>query len=418
MHYDFIQDYLFYNSGNMCPIRFHRWTAISVLAMALGRRVFVDHGYFRIYADNYICLVGRQGLRKSTAKDEGRKLLLDAIPNYPIGASVASREKLVERLASDDSLRKYDDEFGAPIEWHPMAFFINELKNFMSINPGAMVEFLTDIYGAKFFDSDTIKHGLQPVINPCVNLLACETPKWIIDKLKLNIIAGGFSRRMMFVYETERPDRITFPAIPKGGLEARERCVEHLRKVTKFIGPFKWQDQETMDKFDKWFKSLVTPEDEILEGFYEAKDVLVLKIAICLAMAQAEPKLILTWPLIELAIAFLFTVEENLPKLTIAAGRNELAIPTQALLDLLEARGKGLMPEKAWHREALKNMNDSEYQSVRRSLQDTDQIFIVNIPSKLNGVTTSTRSIVTARRYTEMIKSGEIKVNSQPITQL
>jgi hypothetical protein len=221
---------------------------------------------------------------------------------------------------------------------------------------------------------------------------------------------------MMFVYETERPDRITFPAIPKGGLEARERCVEHLRKVSKFVGPFKWQDQETMDKFDKWFKSLVTPEDEILEGFYEAKDVLVLKIAICLAMAQAEPKLVLTWPLIELAIAFLFTVEENLPKLTIAAGRNELAIPTQALLDLLEARGKGLMPEKAWHREALKNMNDSEYQSVRRSLQDTDQIFIVNIPGKLNGTTTNTRSIVTARRYAEMIKSGEIKVNSQPVT--
>jgi hypothetical protein len=381
--------------------------------MALGRRVFIDHSYFRIYTDSYICLVGSQGIRKTTAKNEGRKMLLAAFPNYPIGASVTSREKIVERLSADDSLRKYDDETGSIVEWHPMAFFINELKNFMSINPCGMVEFLTDIYGEKFFDADTIKHGLQPIINPCVNILACETPKWITEKLKLNVIAGGFSRRMLYVYETKPPDRVAFPKIPNGGMEAWGRCVTHLQQIAKIVGPFEWDSQDTKNKFAKWFKDLQSPDDEILAGFYEAKDILVLKIVMCLAMAKSSPKLLITWDLIELAIAFLWTVEENLPKLTVAAGRNELAVPTQVLLDMLEIRGHppGIIPEKLWHREALKNMTDSEYQSVRKSLRETDQTFEMNIALVKGGAATT--CVISARKHEEMKANGQIR-NSKP----
>lgn len=397
---DFISQYLLYNAGNMSPKNYHLWCALSILAMTVGRKIYVDHAYYRIHCMLYITLVGRQGLRKTTAKDMAKNLFLEVFPDYPVGASVASREKIVERLASDDTLRAYQDETNSMIEFRPTAFFINELKNFMSINPGAMVEFLTDIYDTKFFASDTIKHGLQPVINPCINIIACETPKWLIEKLKLNIIAGGFSRRMLYIYEISRPTRITFPIKTPDSFQAEEWCKNHLRKISTIVGPFAWSADARV-YFDEWFKNLPNQDDEILEGYYEAKDVLVQKIAMLLGVAQEEPTKTFTVDLLKLAISILESIELNLPKLTIAAGRNELAIPQQIILDLLEDHG-GEMFEKEWHCRASRDMSEQEYSSVRSLLSKTDRIF--EVTSK-NGVV-----IYSPEKYHQLVKAGDIQL--------
>ncbi len=380
--HDFIQDFIYFNSGNMAPTKYLRWCAISILAMTIGRRVFIDYSYFQLFADNYICLVGRQGLRKDTAMNEAFKIFKAANPEYPLGASVSSREKIVTRLSSDDdTLRTYTDETGTRIEYHPMAFFISELKNFMSVMPENMVAFLVDIYGKKFFEADTIKHGLQPINNPCVNILSCENPPWIIQNLKASILSGGFARRMMFVYEIEEPARITFPKIPDGGLVARDRCIQHLIDLQSVAGPFTWDSEETRNRFDVWNKTLVSPEDDLLRGFYENRDCLVLKLAMCITLGRSPISLVLTWSAIELGIAFIDNLAENLPRLTIAAGRNELAVPTQEMLDMLEAKG-GLIPRKLWQREAIKRMNDYEFQGVLKSLRETDQIVMLRMGSE------------------------------------
>lgn len=407
---DFVSNYLIYNDGNMSPKRYHRWCALMVLACAVGRKVYVDHQYYRVHPMLYITLVGRQGIRKTSAMNNAKDMLLEVFPDYPVGASVMSREQIVTRLASDDCLRAYQDERQNMIEFKPTAFFINELKNFMSINPSGMVDFLTDIYDTKAFNADTIKHGLQPILHPCINILACETPKWLIEKLKMNIIAGGFSRRMIYAYETERPDRITFPVKSEVSRQAELWCKEHLKKIKDLCGPMQWEPEARLF-FDRWFKSLPHQDDEILEGYYEAKDVLVQKVAMLLAVGQAEPKLMFTTELLELAIAFLEANEDNLPKLTVAAGRNELAIPQQQLIDHL-IENDGILPEKIWHKEAGKNMTEIEYANARRFFRETDQIYEVTYPIEYNGSKTSMLCILTAAKYHDMTKKGLIQKKS------
>lgn len=373
MESNFFTDYLFYNSGNMVPRRYHLWSAAAILAAAAGRRFYVDYEYFQVHATLWICLVGRQGLRKTTAKDLAKELFVEALPDYPLGASVESREALAKRLSGDDWLRIYKDENGAAVEWKPVVIFVNELKNFLSVNPGLMIDTLTDLYGVKFYDASTIKHGLQPITNPCINILACETPRWIIDKLKMNIISGGFSRRMLFVYETNRPARVTFPKIPAGGLEARERCRLHLEKITNMAGPFVWTPESRVF-FDDWYKNLHTPDDEVLEGFYENKDVLAVKLTMISCLADWEPKLVLTKEKLQLGIAFLESIEDNLPKLTVAAGRSEVAIPQLRVLEVLKTHG-GLMPEKALLREIQKDFkNPTEMWSAMRFMTDNEVV--------------------------------------------
>lgn len=387
---DFISSYKAYSAGNMSPPRYHLWCALAVLGMAVGRRIYVDHGYFRVHPTLYITLVGRQGIRKTTAMTLARSMFLDCFPGYPVGASVMSREKIVEKMASEDCLRSYTDENGQLIEYRPIAFFINELKNFMSINPSGMVEFLTDVYDSKFFSSETIKHGLKPILHPFLTILACETPNWIIEKLKLNIIAGGFSRRMLYIYVTERPERITFPVLSEESQRAEEWCKTHLKKLDKISGGFTWEPSAKAF-FDNWFKNLPEQTDEVLAGYYEAKDILAQKVAMLIAIADEEPKLVFTMKNIVLAIAMLEEIEDNLPKLTIAAGRNELAVPQQAMLEML-AQNKGRVREDTWMMRMGKDFTMFEYNNMMQFFAKTKQAFIhpvngdnwiVDLPNKI-----------------------------------
>jgi len=373
---NFLQDYLLYNSGNECPLNYHRWCGIFLLNATLGKRVYctqgIDDAYYEIHPNLYIGLVGRQGSRKSTAKDIARDLFLEANPDSPIAASVQSCQDIVKRMSTDEVERAFTNEEGILVSYKPYTLFVNELKNFLSINPTQMLDFLTDIYDRKHFDSSTIKHGLQQIENPCLNLLACETPKWIIEKLRSNIITGGFSRRIIYVYEIERSQRIAFPNVTQEMKDARKRCIAHLQKLKSVAGKIKWTP-EARTFYRNWYENLKSPDDEVMEGYYESKHIQLLKVAIAVVCAEPVIKLEFTPECFELGIAFLDSIEKNMPKLSIAAGRNELAIPQQNLLEVLEKNG-GFLTQKEFSRYANKDLGGMEYLQVKRFLSETDQI--------------------------------------------
>jgi len=362
------------------------------------------HGYFNIYPNLYVCLVGKQGSRKSTAKDISRDLLTSTFPEHPVSASIQTREDIVKFMASDECLFSYTDENNAQQELRPFTLLINELKNFLSFNPGAMIEFLTDIYdrGGKVFNSSTLKRGLENIVNPCVNMLACETPDWIIDKLKLQIISGGFSRRVVFVYETVRGPKISFPTLPPNGPQLWKLMQEHLRKVEKIVGPFSW-DPEARRFFDVWYTTLKTPEDDIMEGYYESKHIQLLKLAMLLALGEEEPHRIITPGNLKVGASLLDSLETNMPKLSIASGRNELALPMMRALDVLERMG-GLTTEPVFRQLLSKDFEPREQYSVIKSMTDCGDLVKANVKNG-EGFTSM---FIAKKKYEEMKKNGEV----------
>lgn len=382
---DLLRDWMKFNSGNMVPERFTMWALMGITGALIGKRIYVDHGYFQVYPNMYMCLVGNQGTRKGTAKDLAMELFKEADPDYPVGASVTTRELIIKNMASNDAMRCFQNGLGLPEEWRPMMFFVNELKNFMSFNPQGMIEFLTDIYDRKSFQSDTIIRGAETIINPCINILACETPQWITDKLKFNIISGGFARRMLFVYETGRPPRITHPKLTIEMQEARTRCVNHLKKIPEIAGKFTWE-KDAYEYFDQWFVSLPAPADELLAGYYEAKDILALKLAMIGAVGMYQPKLVFTLPIIQSAIAMLESIEDNLPKLSIAAGRNQLAQPMMKVVEMVNLRG--WMFEKELKRVSCRDLTPNEQNSVFNYIREQELLLplsflVANKPERL-----------------------------------
>ena len=83
---DFLSAYLAYTNNTEPPTSYHTWTALSMIAAALQRRVYIKWGYETIYPNMYIVLVGPSGkCRKGTAMNVGKDLLKDLA-----GISVAS----------------------------------------------------------------------------------------------------------------------------------------------------------------------------------------------------------------------------------------------------------------------------------------------------------------------------------------
>lgn len=397
-----LTDFWTYCSCYEIPRNYAIWAGVGLLSATVNRKVYVRQGDILIHGTMYICLVGEQGGKKSTSKDFARDLFTEAFPDMPIGAAMQSREEIIKFLASEDSPRAYKDaESGVLVEYHPYAFFINELKNFLSFNPAGMIEFLTDIYDRQSFDARTLKRGAEVIERPALTILACETPGWIIEKLKTNIISGGFSRRMVYVYEIEDPQTLVDTARPRPKISAAARSAmqsiqKHLLKIGNINGEFIWTP-EAEKFFDDWYlqNRRTLPDDPVMRGYRRTKDVQLLKVAMLVAMSYPSPKLVLTVELLEEALAMLNAIETNMPRLSIAAGRNILAIPQQKILDIIEQAG-GKMPEKELMRKMGADLNPMELASVIRYLKDSDQLFA--IPDPIPG-TDLKRTVLVNRGY-------------------
>jgi hypothetical protein len=57
IHNDWIKAYQEYASHSEAPPRMHFWTAVSALAGALRRKVWIEQAYFQWYANMYIIFV-------------------------------------------------------------------------------------------------------------------------------------------------------------------------------------------------------------------------------------------------------------------------------------------------------------------------------------------------------------------------
>lgn len=355
-----IADYLLYNEGNECPRNYHIWSFLVLMSAIVGKRTKITiseegkKSYFDIYFNLYAGLVGPQGNRKSVACDLAYAMLLDVIPDYPVSASVMSREAIAQFLDEEKgkiNSRAYKTESGFAVEYKPFAMFINEMDNFSSINPIAMIQFLTDIYDRKFFKVITKGAGTDTIVNPFITMIGCCTPEWVSENLKGKVLKGGFCRRMIWVYETEH-QRIAFPTVTPEGELALERVKVFLRKLKDqpLKDEFRWTP-DARKWYRTWYHDLKPPNDPIMAGYYESKHIQMLKTAGLYSLCES-PICVLEVRHLEMSCASLDALELNMPKLSEGVGRNELAHHTVKTLEVLEMAG-GIMPEKELDRKSV-----------------------------------------------------------------
>lgn len=403
----FLKDYLFFNSGNEGPENYHIFSALSLASSVIRRKVYLEWGLQRIYTNLYTCLVGTQGSRKGVGKDHARDIHVEFFPNIPIGPSVSSPQAICKELASDACTMAFNDDQGVTDEVHSMSFYIGELKHFLGINQIGMIDLLTDAYDNKYIDTNYISREKEIIPNPYLVLLACETPEWILTRLKTDVISGGFARRIILVYEKAVRERIALPFVTPDMLKARDRVVSDLKELSKMVGRMVWTP-EASKFYENWYTTLKAPPDRLMEGYYSSKHTQMLKIATILTLIENK-NFLLTPEILQLSIALLDRIEPGMTELLSGVGRNELAQPTDRLLSYVKSRG-GLITEKEFLIAAHRDMTPSEANGVLVHLIKTEQLVMLSETTKAGII----RKIVATKDRAESLATKPPPPASQP----
>lgn len=344
---NFIKAYEIFASGNEASPTFHTWGAIGTLSSVIGRRIWFDQEYYKIYPNLYIVFVGEPGDKKTTALNVARGLV-QKTPT-PISPPSITKEALTLLLSKSNEKSPCLKETtinNTIVEFAHLSIFASEIVTMLSAggNPIGMIEFLTDIYDREVFEVATKNKGTDLIIGPYITLMACMTPEQTGQMLKQSIITGGFSRRVVFVYGRSKPVGIPFPELTKEQHDARTRMMEMLTKLTEWRGVFS-MTTEAREFFAEWYQAkhleLNKPHPAAFKNWLRSKDVILIKVCMLLVVSEFQMTNVIELRHVKLGLSMLNKVEPDIGRIFAGAGRNIGAdIAHKVLRCLEEAPGK------------------------------------------------------------------------------
>jgi len=212
---NWIKSYIDYTRDSESPDAFHFWTAVSTVAGALRRRVWIDMRKFQWTPNFYIILVGPPGIAtKSTSTRTGMKLL-ESVPNIHFGPPSITWQKLADSLSDAIEHMKIINGKGEE-EFIPMSCItvpVSELGTFLKIEDSALIDVLVDLWDGQQtkWGHATKTSGTVDIRNPWLNIIACTTPAWLKANFPDNLIGGGLTSRIVFVFGDTKRSLIPYP---------------------------------------------------------------------------------------------------------------------------------------------------------------------------------------------------------------
>lgn len=394
----FINAYLEYTKNQESTKRIHKWVAISIIAAAMERKCFLEAGYFTIFPNLYIFVIGDSGVvRKSTSTGIGVDLLreIDSMKimseRVTAGSLIAQLERSGQEFTINGHVKKQSAVFAYASE---LVVFLNEVF-------GSISELLTTFYdgGPKNAEKpwiyETKGEGQVKVFGPCLNILGASTASWLQRAIPVTEMEGGFSSRVIFVVERGKPDRlVAWPELDPILHALKPKLLQDLEQIHSLRGNFK--KTEAAHKFyEEWYINFKNKNPESIDprfrGYFGRKPTTILKVAMVLSVAESND-MILDEQHIAGAIEALEDLESSMFDAFGSAGKNELADGLVKVRALFEA--KDVVTHQEIMQSLWRDFNGAQLMQIIGDLQRMGEIEVVRIAG--NNITYRARKRVIA----------------------
>lgn len=253
-HSDWIDAYVDLCRESEAPDKFHFWTAVSTVAGALRRKVWIDQRLFEWVPNFYIILVGPPGVvSKSTTISVGHSILKE-VDGIKFGPQIITWQALAQALAQSTELIEITP--GNFIPMSAVTISVSELGTFLDTRETQMIDLLTDLWDGKrgTVAKHTKTQGNDEIENPWVNFIACTTPAWLRKNVDENLLTGGLSSRIIWLYADEKKHLTAYLSrkIPVGFAQQRLWLLQDLVEIADLCGEM----QLTADAYtwgEKWY---------------------------------------------------------------------------------------------------------------------------------------------------------------------
>lgn len=300
-HYpNLIDAYLAYTEGHESTVRVRKWSIISVIAAALERKVYLNRGYYTLYPNLYVFIIGRSGLIKKSTSTGIAVNLVRELSDIRIMSERMTASSIIEQLSLCG--RKYR-EGEKLLNQSALFAYASELSVFLEEVFGDVSTLLTTFYDCIPNDATkpwvyyTIGRGERKIFGPCLNILGASTKAWLKRCIPRSEMEGGFTSRIMFVVENNLPEKlIAWPEIDDNQELVRLKIVADLKTIHRLVGCMKPTD-EARQLFSKWYehhmrKVLPMTQDPRMVGYMGRKGDTILKLATIHSVAQRDDLII------------------------------------------------------------------------------------------------------------------------------
>lgn len=347
---------------------------LALVSSCMGRRCWVDRGFFTTYPNLYVVLVGDAGSGKSVAMYQARDMADELNRQIPkeerlfMAPKCSSARRLMEVIAAQQTVFKYGDQ---SITHAPICCFLSELMNFIQLDPNFVLNFLTDGYDDKYFDYETQHKGCCRIDGPAPVVLACTTHSYITSKLREDVVTDGFSRRVHWILDERSEIRNADPQKPP----LDQGLIDRLKQIKKMVGPFQWSEGGKK-AYDEWYINN-DRRDFGLDGYGTTKNVKIEKMAMILAASERLEMVIREEDIAE-SLELCKLMEKNLAKVFEGIGRNQLNAAVSTLLYFI-SRNKGTVKETTARQFMYRQINAKEFDEVTLHLIKSEKL------ERLNG---------------------------------
>ena len=322
------------------PKPFAKWTALSSVAGALGRRVWFPMPNYDIGSNLFIILIASPGRNKSVSlilpftkvfnklttpvgTEETHENFNSGLDDYGLRKHplYLIQDKITpEKLAVDmtkitrpDIRVSYlrDDE---TFKDSSLSLVTSEFGTFMTRSERNLQFFLTDMWDSReAYSYKTKTAGEYLIEGPCLNWIACATPEQFVDNLPEDARSQGLLSRMLPIfYEGERiPQDLTQKVIS-------DNTIDNLRNdlsiIAKMYGPMKFDDDAFDEANEDIYNNLQPePTDPHLSEYGQRRVSHFLKVAVSVSASRRSTRKIMKedW---ETTKEIMFEVEKNMPK--------------------------------------------------------------------------------------------------------
>ncbi len=339
---DWIPAYVAYANVTEAPKRMHFWTAVSTVAGALRRKVWIDLKRYAWRPSFYIVFVARPAIvAKTTTIDIGMDLL-KKVPGIKFGPNAITPQALATAFAAASETFEWAGEF------HPMSpltFVVSELGSFLDLRDDVMINFLIELWdGRKSYDKVTKTSGNDSIEAPYINILAGTTPHWIAANMPSYMIGGGLSSRCIFVFIEKKERYIAYvdEHVGTNDKTTEQQLIQDLEQISLLAGPMTitpaarvW-GREWYENFCKQIE--LDMNSEQLNAYAVRKQTHLHKIAMVLSVSRGSSLEISTEDL-QLANAMLLDIEADMPKVFGQIGRTDASVQAEQFIQYVKQKG-------------------------------------------------------------------------------
>ena len=338
---DWLEGYMKYTNRSEPPTSYHLWTAISVIAGALQRKVYMTWHIGRLFPNFFVILVGPSGkCRKSTALSFGWDLLrkIQGIHTVP---QLVTDKQLIRDLK--DSMETFTNPHTQQTEFHSsMSVMASELVVFLGSSNLEFLAMLTSMYDSEDeWEYRTKTQGVDKIVGLCLNLLGGTTPDWMSTMLPQAAIGGGFTSRCIFVVERDRKEIIPDPTLTKFQKDMRKKLLKDLEAINLLKGEMRFTDR-ALDKYEDWYRAYSAEPPFMssnFDGYCSRRAAHARKLAMVLSVSRGNDMMVNEGDF-DRALKILTTTEQTMPQAFTGLGRARYSDLNELVLSYMVASGK------------------------------------------------------------------------------